>query len=121
MKNAINWFEIPVKDLERAMCFYWGILGTPFSIEEAKGIRFALFKSDEGAVGGSLTEKAGYVPGHAGTVVYLNGGKDLEVILGKVNGSGGKVLMDKTSIGECGFIAMFEDSEGNRVGLHSMG
>jgi len=121
MFNVINWFEIPVKDLESAMCFYWGILGTPFTIQEQQGKRFALFSSDEGGVGGSLTEAKGYVPGHSGALVYLNGGDDLNMILNKVEGAGGKVLMPKTSIGQWGFIGMFEDSEGNRVGLHSMG
>lgn len=121
MKNAINWFEIPVTDLERAMCFYWGILGTPFTVQEQKGKRIACFTSDEGAVGGALTQGKGYVPGHAGTLVYLNGGDDLDVALNKVVWSGGKVLMTKTSIGQWGFIGIFEDSEGNRVGIHSMG
>ncbi len=27
MKNAINWFEIPVKNLERAQSFYEAMLG----------------------------------------------------------------------------------------------
>ena len=27
MKNAINWFEIPVKDFEKAKAFYETILG----------------------------------------------------------------------------------------------
>jgi predicted enzyme related to lactoylglutathione lyase len=121
MLHAINWFEIPVKDLESAMCFYWGILGTPFTIQEQKGKRIALFSSDEGAIGGALAEGKGYVPGQSGALVYLNGGEDLNVILNKVEGAGGKVLMPKTSIGKWGFIGMFEDSEGNRVGLHSLG
>lgn len=119
MSNAINWFEIPVTDLERAMCFYWGILGTPFTAEEQKGKRLACFTSDDGLVCGALAQGKGYVPGHSGTLVYLNGGGDLNDILKKVVGSGGKVLMPKTPSGPAGFVGMFEDSEGNRVGLHS--
>jgi predicted enzyme related to lactoylglutathione lyase len=53
-------------------------------------------------------------------MVYLSGGEDLSAPLGRVEAAGGKVVMPKTSIGEHGFCAMFLDTEGNRVGLHSM-
>ena len=61
-----------------------------------------------------------FVPGGQGTLVYMNGGDDLAGPLGRVTAAGGAVLMPKTSIGPHGFIAQFRDSEGNRVGLHSM-
>jgi len=53
-------------------------------------------------------------------MVYLNGGDDLDVPLGRVEKAGGKILLSKTSIGENGFIAHFTDTEGNKVSLHSM-
>ena len=52
--------------------------------------------------------------------MYLNGGEDLSTVLDKVEGAGGKVMQPKTDIGENGFIAFIEDTEGNKVGLHSM-
>jgi predicted enzyme related to lactoylglutathione lyase len=72
-------------------------------------------------VGGALIQHEMHVPSEKGTLVYLDGGADLSVALGKVAAAGGQVVKPKTSIGEHGYCAMFVDSEGNRVGLHSMG
>ena len=121
MKNAINWFEIPASDILRATRFYGAILDTTLTTREENGKRFAFLPCAENGVGGSLTQAEGYLPGTGGTLVYLNAGKDLEVVLKRVEPAGGTVLLPKTSIGEWGYIAMFTDSEGNRVGLHSMG
>ena len=52
--------------------------------------------------------------------VYLNGGDDLNIPLGRVEAAGGKIIMPKTDIQENGFIAQFIDTEGNRVAFHSM-
>ena len=62
----------------------------------------------------------GYVPSDKGTIVYLNGSPDLSTPLSKIEKAGGKVLKPKFSIGEHGFIAFFQDPEGNKVALHSM-
>jgi hypothetical protein len=70
---------------------------------------------------GRLFRGESCTPSHKGTVVYLNGGEDLAVPLGRVEAAGGKVLIPKRRIGENGLVAFFEDTEGNRVGLHSMG
>jgi hypothetical protein len=57
-----------------------------------------------------------------GTTVYLDGGNDLSVPFSRVENAGGKVILPKTAIGENrGFIALFIDTEGNKVGLHSIG
>jgi predicted enzyme related to lactoylglutathione lyase len=55
-----------------------------------------------------------------GSTVYLNGGEDLSHSLAKVEPAGGKIMMPKTSLGENGFMALFIDSEGNKVAFHSM-
>jgi predicted enzyme related to lactoylglutathione lyase len=52
-------------------------------------------------------------------LIYLNGGDDLDVVLSKVEQAGGKIILPKTGIGPHGFMAHFEDSEGNKVALHS--
>ena len=75
----------------------------------------------EGARRGGIVQGEGYMPSAEGSMVYLNGGEDLDVPLGKVEGAGGKILVPKTDIGENGFFAYFVDTEGNKVGLHSMG
>ena len=123
MPNALNWFEIPVSDIKRAVKFYSTILGVEQTITEFEmmpGYQMAMLPAEDG-VGGGLVQGEGYVPSTEGAVVYLNAGEDLAVALGKVEGAGGKILVPKTDIGENGFFAYILDSEGNKVGLHSMG
>jgi hypothetical protein len=57
-------------------------------------------------------------PSHAGTLVYLTV-DNIDGMLIRVHASGGKTLTPKMQIGADGFIAHFEDSEGNRVARHS--
>lgn len=120
MASAINWFEIPVKDFNRAKSFYETILGATMEPMEAMGMKSAFFPADlENGVGGCIIEGQGYEPTNNGSLVYLNGGEDLSIILSKVERAGGKIVLLKTAIGPHGFMAHFEDTEGNKVGLHS--
>jgi predicted enzyme related to lactoylglutathione lyase len=121
MKNAINWFEIPVKDLNKAKAFYETVLGAKLQVMEAMGMKSAFFPADlQNGIGGCLMEGQGYEPSAKGSLVYLNGGDDLSVPLSKVEAAGGKILLPKTAIGPNGFMAHFTDTEGNKVAFHSM-
>lgn len=121
MKNAINWFEIPVTNLERAKKFYETILGSEMQVMEAMGMKSAFFAADlQNGIGGCIIEGKGYEPTNKGSMIYLNGGEDLNGPLEKVEASGGKILLPKTAIGHNGFMAHFEDTEGNKVAFHSM-
>jgi len=121
MANAINWFEIPAKNFERAKKFYETILDikmeTPF-----EGTKYAMFPANmqNGEIGGGLVEEQGYEPSQTGSLIYLNGGEDLSVPLSRVEAAGGKILIHKKSIGPNGFVAIFNDAEGNRIAFHSM-
>ncbi|MEW7280285.1 VOC family protein [Aquimarina sp. 2201CG1-2-11] len=124
MKNAVNWFEIPVSDYERAKKFYSEILGatiTDHHMEEKK-IKYGIFPYDmeNNKVGGAIVQMEGINPSKDGSTVYLNGGDDLSIPLSRVAKAGGNIVMKKTDIDENGFIAQFIDTEGNRVALHSM-
>lgn len=120
MSNAINWFELPTVDFDRAVEFYGNVLGTEMQKMEMGGVEMAFFPSADQGVGGALTRGNGNEPNAQGALVYLNGGNDLNEPLSRVEGAGGSVVMPKTPIGENGFIAMFMDTEGNRVAFHSM-
>lgn len=121
MKNAINWFEIPVKNFDKAKNFYETILGANMQPMEMMGMKSAFFPADlQNGIGGCITQADGYEPSTKGSLVYLNGGDDLSVPLSKVEAAGGKILMPKTAIGPNGFMAHFTDTEGNKVALHSM-
>lgn len=122
MQNMIAWFEIPAADLDRARKFYETIFGV--TLQEmglANQLRMAVFPVEAGAVGGALCEHPGfYRPSHDGTLVYLNGDPDLQLVLERVAPAGGRVIVPKTQISaEHGYMAVFEDSEGNRIALHS--
>ncbi|MBI1933401.1 MAG: VOC family protein [Ignavibacteriales bacterium] len=121
MTNAINWFEIPVADFTRAKKFYETILGTEIIEMPFPGGKYGMLPADmQNGVGGGLAQGEGFEPSEKGTIVYLNGGEDLNLSLNKVEQAGGKIIIPKTSIGENGFMAHFIDTEGNRVALHSM-
>jgi len=121
MAHAINWFEIPAKNFERAKTFYEQVLGIEM-ILPFPGMKYAMFPADmqKGEIGGGLVEEEGYEPSQQGALIYLNGGADLDVPLAKVEAAGGQVIMQKTSIGANGFMGRFIDTEGNRVAFHSM-
>jgi len=120
MKNLVVWFEIPVKDLKRAMGFYSKVLNVELTTMQDGSEKFAMFPFERDVASGALVEGTQRKPGSVGTMVYLNGGDDLSVPLKRVGSAGGKVVRDKTSIGANGFMAVFEDTEGNQVALHSM-
>jgi len=121
MNNVASWFEIPVTDMQRAKDFYQNVLQTTFKDEAMGGYQLAIFEAEEGAVSGMLMQGEHYQPSQTGAVVYLNAGEDLSIPLARAIQHGGSVLMPKTPIhdGDCGYFALFLDSEGNRVGLHS--
>jgi uncharacterized protein len=123
LKHALNWFEIPTADFDRAVRFYSTILGASFRTEVLGGIPNAIFPfaptdGPNGAIGGSLVHNPRMQPSADGAVVYLGCTGILDDVLTRVPQAGGKVLMPRTNIG-FGSIAMMLDSEGNRVGLHS--
>jgi len=125
MKNAVNWFEIPVSNYERAKAFYSEILGAKITDHhmEDKQMKYGIFPYDmeNHKVGGAILQMEGMNPSTDGSTVYLNGGEDLSIPLARIEAAGGKIVMPKTDIQENGFIAQFIDTEGNRVALHSMG
>ncbi len=120
MANAINWFEIPAKNLDRACSFYSAVLNGDIHREEIMGTRMGFLPHAQDGVGGALVEGEGYEPSDAGSLVYLNGGNDLSEPLSKVETAGGKVIMPKTKISdEIGYFAIFKDTEGNKLAFHS--
>ncbi len=117
MKNAINWFELPVQDLGRAQEFYETVLCVKLRGETFAGKPMAIFPYAEG-VGGALVKDARFRPSPDGAVVYLDVRGELDGCLARAQAAGGKVVLPRTDIGAPGFIGMIVDTEGNHVGLH---
>ncbi len=121
-ENALNWFEIPVSDTQRAKKFYETIFGISMEQQENMGMQMTFFPGvrGNGKVSGALVQGPKHKPSADGAKIYLNGSPDLNHALSKVEASGGKIRMPKTKISdEIGHIAFFTDSEGNTLGLHS--
>ena len=119
MYNTIVWFDIPVKNMERARSFYQKVFDVELQNVEEGPSKMAMFPFEEGSASGALVEAGETKPSMEGTVIYLNGGDDLDIPLAKVEESGGHVLAKKTKIGDYGYTAEFEDTEGNRIAIHS--
>ena len=120
MANAINWFEIPASNFDRAKNFYSSIFATEMATDTIMGNQMAFFTTTDGGVGGAVCQGEAYKPSAEGTVPYLNGGNDLAPVLDRVEAAGGKVVLPKTQISEeIGYMAIFFDTEGNKIALHS--
>jgi uncharacterized protein len=123
-KNAISWFEIPATDLDRAAKFYETIFGTSLSVMDLPNIKMRMFPLDDMmGVGGAVVDSGGFHKPSStdGPLIYLNGNPDVQDVLDKVESSGGKIIVPKTEISpEYGYMAVFIDTEGNRIGLHSI-
>lgn len=120
--NALNWFEIAAKDINRAKKFYEAIFDIEMYDMEMMDMKMALFPNDgaKGVVGGALVQSAMHSPSAQGAIIYLNANPNLELVTHKIEKAGGKINLPKTLIGEgMGFMALFTDTEGNMVGLHS--
>lgn len=120
--NALNWFEIATTDLARAQQFYETVFGIKMDAMDLPNIQMRTFPGDgmNGKVGGALVKSGMHKPSKEGAVIYLNANPDLNDSLSRVEKAGGKVLVPKTHISDdIGYMAFFEDSEGNTVAMHS--
>lgn len=120
MNSLISIVEIPVTDFSRAVNFYQIILDVRIEEMDMSGTQMGILPGDGETVNVVLVKGNDYHPGTQGAVLYLNAGADLQPMLDKVEQNGGQVLVPKTEISpEIGYFALFVDTEGNRLGLHS--
>lgn len=122
--NAVGWFEIPVNDMQRAIAFYEEVLNLKLERNLMGPLDMAWFPWTEdglGAPGSLVHHQDHYKPSVDGILIYLTAHSgDLDNELARVEPAGGRVIQPKTKISdEYGFMALFVDSEGNRLALHS--
>lgn len=123
-KHAISWFEIPTLDISRAQKFYESIFEINMTVLDLPNISMRMFPvEDPMNIGGALVYNGEfYKPSSTdGPLIYLNGNPDVQIILNRIEDAGGKILVPKTEISpEYGHMAVFTDTEGNRIALHSV-
>lgn len=121
MKHLTNWIEIPVTDMKRAVSFYEQILGIELYEMIIGTMTYAIFPSEDKFNCGALVLGKYYKPSADGVTIYLNGMDDLNKILEKVTAAGGTVISEKMYLSkEAGYIGIFTDSEGNKIGLQNL-
>ena len=124
-KNAVSWFEIPTQDIDRAAKFYETIFNIsliPLDVQQLKMRMFPIENPMSGVGGALCYNKEFYKPSTTdGPLIYLNANPDLQNVLDKIEAAGGKIVVPKTQISpEYGHMAVFLDTEGNRIALHSI-
>lgn len=122
-QHAIDWFEIPVRNLDRAQRFYETLLATTLRREAAGPQKtLAVFGSGDNQVGGCLMAGEGTPdPSPDGTLIYLNAEPSLDAVLARVDAAGGRITTPKVQLPDgMGCFAHILDPEGNRVGLHAL-
>jgi len=121
--NQLSWASIPTSDFDRAVTFYNKVTGKSLDVKGEGDKRMATSMSEDDfktqAVGFGITGDSTIKPGSTGPRVYL-AVEDCADYLSRVESAGGKILTPKSAMGEMGFWALIEDSEGNHIGLHSM-
>jgi len=120
---TVGWFEIPVSDMDRAIEFYNAVFQVTISKQIFGGTEMGWFPFSaeaKGAPGSLIKNNDHYKPSSTqGTLVYLSS-TDVNDELGRIEAAGGEILQPKTQISEDhGYMALFKDTEGNRVALHS--
>jgi uncharacterized protein len=121
-RSALNWFEIPALNLDRAQRFYQTLLDTTLRRETMGSEQMAIFPADEDGVAGCLNVGASPVePSRAGTRVYLDASPSIDAALARVTAAGGRTVTPKVALPPgMGYFAHVEDTEGNVVGLHAL-
>jgi uncharacterized protein len=119
-RHQVVWFDIPVRDLDRAIRFYSAVLGVLLRKEQAgRGVAMAVLPHTDNSIGGCLVQTMDATPSDGGPLLYLNTDGRLDVAVSAAKLAGGTVLQPKHSIGPDGYRAIVLDSEGNRIALHS--
>src|SRR4029077_2843504 len=98
-RHQVVWFDIPVRDIDRALRFYSAVLGTQLKKDQAgPGVAMAELPHSQGSIGGCLVQNIDAKPSESGPLLYLNTQGRLEQALIAVEKHGGKVLSETQSI-----------------------
>lgn len=120
--NMVGWFEIPVVNMDRAKAFYDAVFSIEVQVQDFEGTLMGWFPfaEDKPGASGSLVYNEAYKSSETHGVLVYFASEEIVRELSRVEAEGGKVIQQKTQISpEVGFMAIFVDSEGNRIALHS--
>ncbi len=122
-RNMVGWFEIPVVDMDRAKEFYDTVFQISIQLHDLGGTKMGWFPADydkPGTSGSLIQNKDWYKPSNTDGVLIYFSSADVDNELSRVEKAGGKITQPKTQISpDIGYMALFVDTEGNRIALHS--
>ena len=121
--KLLNWFQIPVTDIDRAVKFYETVMQTKLERLDDERMKRAFFPHDathHDRTGGELVQSPNDQPSKDGVTIYFNSEDGVDACLARVVAAGGTVTLPRTSIGEWGFIGLIVDTEGNGIGVHGL-
>jgi hypothetical protein len=121
MAGQVVHFEIPADDLERAQSFYREVFGwrlnpmpeMSYTMVTTAALDEQGMPAEPGAINGGMLTRQQPI---TSPVIVINV-DDVDGALEQVQRLGGRVLREKTPVGEMGFSAYFTDPEGNTIGL----
>ena len=118
--NPVGWFEIYVQDMDRARQFYEAIFQVKLNRLDSTDPELWAFPQSFANYGasGALAKMKDFAPNGNSTLVYFSCA-DCEIESKRIVAAGGRIVKEKFSIGEYGFIVLAFDTEGNMFGLHS--
>mgnify|MGYP003624761922 CR=1 FL=1 len=127
--SPLVWAEISVTDMNRAVSFYQKHFGLTFKHEVMNDMEMSIAETfnlgketvNIGDPSFALLKHDMMVPSRDGSTVYLHLSLTLNDKVNEIQKAGVEILLPPMPIkdGECGYIAIFVDSEGNKVGLWS--
>lgn len=112
MAGKVVHFDIPIDDGDRAITFYNDVFDWGLAQWGDMDYWTTADRAGDG-IGGALTRRSPEAPG---TVVYIDV-EDIDATLAAVRDAGGVPLTGRMPIPTVGWMALFTDTEGNRVGL----
>ncbi len=122
MAGRVVHFEIPFDDGDRARAFYAEAFG--WQVNVMPDLQYTSVSTgpvseegmpiETGYINGGMFDRA---TGSATSPVMTVDVDDIESALSSIENLGGKTVTGKFAVGEMGFAAYFQDSEGNVLGL----
>lgn len=119
--NKVVHFEVPADDIDRAKKFYQDVF--EWQTQDMPEMDYVLamtvptdenqMPTEPGAINGGIAKRSGIVKQPSFSMDV----EDIDAALKKIVAAGGTVVREKTSVGPMGFIAYFNDTEGNLLSL----
>ena len=112
MAGKVVHFDIPIDDADRAVAFYNTVFD--WGLEQWGPMDYWTMAERPGdGIGGALGRRE--APDE-GVTIYIDV-DDIDVALAAIEAAGGKPLSGRMPIPTVGWMALFADPEGNRIGL----